>query len=134
MAGSGQHSHPQRRGHVDDVAVPHPCPLVCDGVVGIHVIGGAGLAGQRQPAGDIVVVDVGFEDVGDPHTCGSSELQDPVDVALRVDHQRDPPVVDQVAAVPQGRGLDREDDGGRCVRRRPCGAVRWSRGVVVESQ
>jgi len=87
------------------------------------VIRGASLTGERQPAGDIVVVDVGFEDVGDPDTSGSSEIQDPVDVALRVDDQRDPPVVDQVAAVPQSRRVDREDDGGRCVRLRRGGVA-----------
>src|SRR5690606_16909686 len=33
----------------------------------------------------------------------------PVDVALRVHHERHGPVVHQVAAVPQARGVDRHD-------------------------
>ena len=111
VAGGGQHPHPQRRADVDDVAVPHPGPLVGHRVVGVHVIRGAGRAGQRQPAGDIVVVDVGFEDVGDPNAGRGGQVQDPVDVALRVDHEGDPPVVDQVAAVAQRRRLDRHDRG-----------------------
>jgi len=125
VAGGGQHPHPQGCADFDDVAVPHPGPLVADGVVGVHVVRGAGLARQRQPAGDIVVVDVGFEDVGDPDARGSGEIQDPVDVALRVDHERDPPIVDQIAAVPQRRRLDREDRGRRCGLRGRCPVSGW---------
>ena len=52
---------------VDDVAVGDGAALVVDVVSGGDHVFGAGDAGQFQSAGDVVVVDVGFQDVGDPH-------------------------------------------------------------------
>jgi hypothetical protein len=41
---------------------------------------------------------------------GNGEAEDAVDVALRVDHERDPAVVDEVAAVAEGGGVDGQDE------------------------
>ena len=66
----------------------------------------AGGAGQFQTAGDVIVVNVGFQYVGDLHAAVGGEVEDPVDVALRVDHHRDVTVGDQVAAVAETGGFD----------------------------
>jgi hypothetical protein len=58
-------------------------------------------------AGDVVVVDVRLEHVRDPHAGRVREFQDAVDVPLRVDHERDGAVMRQVAAVAEGRRVDR---------------------------
>jgi len=54
-------------------------------------------------------VDVGLGDVGDPHAVALGQRGDPVDVPLRVDHDRHAAIVRQVAAVPERRRLDRHD-------------------------
>ena len=54
-------------------------------------------------------MEVGLEHVGDLHAFGGGEVQDPVDVTLRVDDARHRAVMDQVAAVAQTRGLDGND-------------------------
>src|SRR6266487_706000 len=41
--------------------------------------------------------------------CCEGEGEDTVEVALRVDHQRDPAIMDKVAAVTKARGVDRDD-------------------------
>ena len=68
-----------------------------------------GLAGQRETAGDVVVMDVGLQHVRDPHPTGLRGGQNPADVTLRVDHDSLGPVVDQVAAIAQGGRLDGHD-------------------------
>ena len=60
-------------------------------------------------AGDVVVVDVGLQHVGDAQAPLLGEVGDAVGVALGVDDHGDLAVGDEVAAVPQGRGLDGED-------------------------
>ena len=70
------------------------------------MVGRAGALGQREPTGHVVVVDVRLEDVGEPHPVLLEQVQDAVDVTLRIDHERDLAVVDDVAAITQGRGLD----------------------------
>src|SRR5699024_3981636 len=45
----------------------------------------------------------------DPDVRASSRFLDAVDVALRIDDQSCLPVVDEVAAVPELRGLDDDD-------------------------
>jgi hypothetical protein len=54
-------------------------------------------------------VDVRLEYVRDPHSGLNGEVEDPVDVTLGVDHQRDDSVVDEVATVAEGRGVDGDD-------------------------
>ena len=100
---------PQRRAHLDHVTVTHRDPLVGHPVGGVDVVRRAGRPCQRQAAGDVVVVQVGLEDVGDPHPRPLRQGEHPVDVTLRVDHQGDLTVMGQVAAVAQGRGVDRDD-------------------------
>ena len=58
-----------------------------------EVIGGPGRAGQGQPAGEVVVVDVGLEHVADRDPTAGGRGQDPVDVPLRVDHEGTVPSV-----------------------------------------
>ena len=71
-----------------------------------HVVGcidqvlRAGAAGQGKAAGDVVVVDVGLEDVGQPQALLLEQRQDAVNVALGVHHEGDLAVMDEVAAVP----------------------------------
>ena len=88
-----------------------------DGVGGVDEIAGAVGAGQDQPAGDVVIVHVRFGHVRDGYPGVTGGRLDAVRVALRVDRQRHRAVVDQVAAVPELRGLDDDDFHG------PSGAV-----------
>ena len=88
VAGGVQHRKMHRPG-VDGVAVGDGAPLVVDVVASGHDVLGAGGARQFQTAGDVVVVDVGFQHVGDPHAAVGGEVEYPVDVALRVDHDGD---------------------------------------------
>jgi hypothetical protein len=54
-------------------------------------------------------VDVGLEDMRDPDPALLGEAEHAVDVTLRIHHQRDPPVMGEIAAVAQRRGFDRND-------------------------
>ena len=54
-------------------------------------------------------MDVGLEDVGEPDVVLGQQVEHAVDVALRVDDEGDLAVVDEVAAVAERRGLDRDD-------------------------
>ena len=94
------------RSGVDDVAVADGAALVGDVVAGGDDVLGFGDAREFQAAGDVVVVDVGFQDVGDPHAALAGEVEDPVDVALGVDDHGDVPFGDQVAAVAESGGFD----------------------------
>ena len=98
----------------DHVAVGDRVPVERHRVGGVHVVGRAGRAGQGQAAGDVVVVDVGLEHVGHRDPAAGGQREHPVDVALRVHHERDRAVGDQVAPVAQRRRLDRHDVG-HCV-------------------
>ena len=51
-------------------------------------VAGARPAGQGEPTGHVVVVQMGLGDVGDLHAGGVGGVEHPVDVSLRVDHQR----------------------------------------------
>ena len=51
--------------------------------------------------------------MGDAHPGAAGEVEHSVDVALRVDDEADLAVVDEVAAVAEGRCLDGEDRGQR---------------------
>jgi len=88
------------------MAVADRHPFEGDPVGGVDVVGTAGGAGQREPAGDVVVVQVRLEDVGDPHVTLASQHQYPVDVPLRVYHEGDLAVGDQVAPVAERRSVD----------------------------
>ena len=90
----------------DDLAVGDGLALVVDGVRRVDEVGRAGLAGKDEAAGDVVVVDVGFGDVGDPCARVRGGSQDAVGVALGVDDKCDLAVVNEVAAVPELRGFD----------------------------
>jgi hypothetical protein len=78
-------------------------------IVSVDVVGGVGGLRQGQAAAHVVVVDVGLEHVGDAHPVLLGEGEDTVEVALRVDHQRDLAVIGEVAAVTKARGVDRND-------------------------
>src|SRR6476620_11576566 len=64
---------------------------------------------RGQVAGEVVVVDMRLEHVRDPHPLTARQLDNAVEVALCVDHERALTVVDQVTAIPERRGLDRND-------------------------
>ena len=104
----GDDGDPQRAGD-DLVAVGHAESLEGDLLGGGHDVGGARLPGQGEAARDIVVVNVRLADVGDPHAEPNGQGQDPVDVALRVDHDGHLPVGGQVRPVSQARGVDDVD-------------------------
>jgi hypothetical protein len=78
-------------------------------VVGGEHVGGTEPLGERGAARDVVVVDVRLEHVGDGQAAGRDQVEHPVEVALRIDDDGDLTVGRQVAAVPQGGGLDGED-------------------------
>ncbi|MGT2461490.1 hypothetical protein [Sinomonas atrocyanea] len=67
------------------------------------------LAGVDQAAGEVVVVDVGLGDVRDLHAGRGGGGLDAVDVPLGVDHEGVLPIVHEVAAVAELRGVDDDD-------------------------
>lgn len=91
---------------VDDVAVDHRAPLVAEIVAGRNDVFGVHCPGQFETAGDVVVVDVRFEHVGDAYSAFGRQLQYSVDVALRVHHGTDVARADQVAAIAEAGGFD----------------------------
>ena len=72
-----------------------------------------GVARSVQPAAHVVVVHVGLEDMGYPNIFGANEVEHPVNVSLRVDHDRGVAVVNEVAVVAQA---GRVDDNHLCQR------------------
>jgi hypothetical protein len=106
VAGGGERPQPQLAG-LDHVAVSDRGPPERHLIGRVHVIGGAGGAGQRVAAGDIVIVQVGLENVRDLRAALGGKPEHPVEVPLRVDDQRCLAVRHQVAAVSQGLRLDR---------------------------
>ena len=123
VTGGGERPNAHPLTDLDDVAVADRGALERDLVLGVDVVRRTRRLREREPAGDVVVVDVGLEDVREPHPVGLEHVEHPVDVALGVDHEGDPPVVDEVAAVTQGGGLDHPDGqgGGPRVLDRPAG-------------
>lgn len=99
--------------HVD-VQASHPEPVaISDRVVveaqrfGLGMdVGRPGHPNQHEATAHVVVVEVGLGDVADANAGVLHRRQNPVEIALRVDHQRVGAVVDDVAAIPERRGLD----------------------------
>ena len=88
---------------------------------------GAELGCERQAAGDVVVVDVGLQDVADGPAALRQDRQDTIDVALRVDHHGGAAGGHHVGAVPELGGGDDDDLwAGHCVTVLP--ALPISRG------
>lgn len=108
VAGGGEDGDGEAA-ELQDVAVPDALPLELHRLVGGDEVGHPQRAGEVEATGDVVVVDVGLEDVGQSDPVGIEDLQHPVDVALRVDDQGGAAVADDVAAVPQRGRLDRHD-------------------------
>jgi hypothetical protein len=94
---------------LDDVAVGHRDVVDLRVAPARQQVRRARLPGQLRSPGHVVVVDVRLQDMGGPHTAFDQQAEHPVDVALRVDHHGDLPVVDDVAAVTQAGGLERLD-------------------------
>ena len=109
MARGRQRREPHPGADRDGLAVTDRGAVERHLVLGVDVVRRAGALGQGEAAGDVVVVDVGLEHVGEPHLVFIQDVQDAVDVALRVDHKGDLAVVDHVAAVAEGGRLDRDD-------------------------
>ena len=108
--------HPQHRADLDDVAIFHRNPVEGHRVGRVDVVGRPGGPGQRQPAGHVVVVQMGLEHVGDPHSAGRGQVQHTVDVPLRIHHHGDVPVMREVAPVAQRGRIDRHDLDARSCR------------------
>jgi hypothetical protein len=119
MPGGGEGTDAHRSADRDLVAVADRSSSIGNLVGTIDEVPRIGLLGQRQAPGDVVVVDVGLEHVRDHYRFAGGEVEDAVDVTLRVDHQRHVAVVHQVAPVTQRRRLDRNDR--RHQPRGPCG-------------
>ena len=103
VAGGGDRAHAHPVPDLDDLAVAHRGAVEGHLVLAVDEVRGAGALRERQTAGDVVVVDVGLEDVGEAHAVLVEQVEDAVDVALRVDHEGDLAVVDEVAAVAERR-------------------------------
>lgn len=94
----------------------HDVPVVDGGVAdgdpggGRDEVGGTGETGQFRAAGDVVVVDVGLDDVGYPHVAPGRRRDHPVHVARRVDGHRRPFTARQIAAVAESCHLDGVDE------------------------
>jgi hypothetical protein len=126
VPGRGHHPHGHRGTDRDEVTVGHGHPVEGDGVVGVDVVRGTGALREGVSAGDVVVVEVGLEDVGDPNPVGGGQVEDAVDVTLRVDHECDLAVVHEIAAIAERRGVDGQD-----VRHgRGSLAARWVQAVA----
>ena len=96
------------RGQVVDVyAVADPAAREGHLVVRVQVVRRSRRLGEREPAGEVVVVDVGLQHVADLQPALGDQVKDPVDVALGVHHDGDLAVGCEVAAVAETRGLDR---------------------------
>ena len=111
--------------------------------VGRNQVRGSVALSQLETTGDVVVVHVRLDDVGHEQTVLGHQVLDPVDVALRVDHHGMLPVVGDVAAVAEPRGLDHEDVWGAGVGhelapskalRRPHRLVQCRRGIRLMSR
>jgi hypothetical protein len=74
-----------------------------------HDVLGLQHPGELEPAADVVVVEVGLQDVGHGPAALVEDGFDPVDVALGVDDDGGTAASDHVAAVSQVGGLDRDD-------------------------
>jgi len=67
MAWGRDRGHPHPGSDLDGVAVADRGPFKGDVVVGVDVVGRAGVLGKCEPPRDVVVVKVGLEDVGQPN-------------------------------------------------------------------
>ena len=99
----------RQRTDPDGLPVRDRLPLEVNRVRGVHEVARAVRPGQFEPAGEVVVVDVGLGDVGDGDAGVAGGCLDAVRVPLRVDDQRHGAVMDEVAAVPELGGLDDDD-------------------------
>ena len=91
--------------------------------------------GEREPAGDVVVVDVRLEHVGDLYPCLLGDGEDPVVVALWVHHEGNLAVMGEVGPVSETGGVDRgHGDHAHCLLR-ASGSYPWGyRYVYGNSQ
>ena len=109
VAGRGEGLHRHGRADLDNLGVDDGGALERHLVLGVDVVVRAAFLGQRVSAGHVVVVDVGLEDRLQCHTLIVEDAGDAVDVALGVDDERELAVVDDIAAVAEGGGLDGDD-------------------------
>jgi len=127
-------AHPHPIADLDDLAVTDRCAVEGDLVVGVDQVRRSRGPCQRDATGDVVVVDVGLEDMSQPNAVVPDDLQDAVDVALRVDDERHLAVVDEIAAVAERRCFDRADRHARA-RLSAARSVGWcGPGAVVAHQ
>jgi hypothetical protein len=112
VAGRGRRAQGQAGFSVDlrTVAVARRYALEGDAGSGRHEVGGARDPGELQATGDVVVVDVPLDDVGDPHPAPSGRRDHLVDVSRWVDRHRRALTAGETAAVAEPRHLDRVDE------------------------
>ena len=122
MAGGCQRGDAHPSTHLDDLPVRHGGAVEGHVVLAVDEVLGTGALREREAAGDVVVVDVGLEDVRQAYAVLLEEVEHAVDVALWVDDERDLAVVDEVAAVAERRGLDGDD--GEVLHHRPTATTR----------
>ena len=115
VAGGCQRGDAHPSTHLDDLSIRYGGSEEGHVVLAIDEVLSTGALREREATGDVVVVDVGLEDVGEPDPVLLEQGEDPVDVALGVDHERDLTVVNEVGPVTQRRGLD-GNDGQVCAR------------------
>lgn len=105
-------SHPWT--DLDDLSVPDRRALEGHAVLGVDQVVRTGTPGQCQAPGDIVVVDVGLEHMGQSQAVPFEQRDHPVDVALGVHDEGLFAVVHEIAAVAQCRCLEGDHrDAGR---------------------
>jgi len=126
VARRGDRGDPHPRPDLDGFAVAHRGPLEGHLVLGVDQIRGAGAPGEGEAAGDVVVMDVGLEDVRQPQAILGEQGQDAVDVPLRVHHEGNLAVMHEVTAVAQRGRLQRDYGDGIDVRH-ACRPVRVRR-------
>ena len=108
----GRHDGDRKRGRDrDDVTVVHSDAFETHRVGHVDVVRGARRVGQRAAAGDVVVVNVRLEHMSDPHPFTLGEIDDAVDVTLRVDDESDLTVVGQVGTIAECLRVDGDDRG-----------------------
>ncbi|GAA3475750.1 hypothetical protein GCM10018966_002760 [Streptomyces yanii] len=108
VPGCGDHLDPQLPGP-QSVAVADPDGVEAKRRPGWHRVRRLTAAGELQTACHIVVVQVGLHDRVEPQAAVLEHTGDALQVTLRVHCDRDRPVCDQVAAVPEAERGDLDD-------------------------
>src|SRR5215475_13734514 len=122
----GDRSDLHPRPDPDDLTVAHRRALEGHLILSVDEVGSSGAPRERESAGDVVVVDMGLEDVSQPQALLVEQAQDSVDVPLGVHHEGDLAVVHEIAAVAQRGRVERDNrDHPGPPRCHPCRIPPW---------